>query len=147
MPLSLADLTALKLNHPIRQRIALRLLDDDAEASPGEMAREFDESLPLVSYHVRIMVGDGSLELVRTTPRRGAIQHHYRLAANVRAALRRLTATAEAAVELDGLKVTVTVTRTDEGPVLSLRGENCTLARDASGSYFLLKAKPAGKDA
>jgi hypothetical protein len=42
------------------------------------MAKEFDESLPLVSYHVRILRELECIELVRTTPRRGAIEHHYR---------------------------------------------------------------------
>jgi hypothetical protein len=42
------------------------------------MAKEFDESLPLVSYHVRILRELDCIELVRTTPRRGAIEHHYR---------------------------------------------------------------------
>jgi len=44
----------------------------------SKMAKEFDESLPLVSYHVRILRELDCIELVRTTPRRGAIEHHYR---------------------------------------------------------------------
>jgi hypothetical protein len=31
-----------------------------------------------VSYHVRILARLGLIELVRTTPRRGAVEHHYR---------------------------------------------------------------------
>ncbi|MET0601386.1 MAG: helix-turn-helix domain-containing protein [Baekduia sp.] len=64
------------LSHPLRMRILTRL--NDGVASPNEMAKEFDESLPLVSYHVRILRELDCIELVRTTPRRGAIEHHYR---------------------------------------------------------------------
>ncbi|HEU4976521.1 MAG TPA: helix-turn-helix domain-containing protein [Baekduia sp.] len=64
------------LSHPLRMRILSRL--NETVASPNELAREFDESLPLLSYHVRILRDLGCIELVRTTPRRGAIEHHYR---------------------------------------------------------------------
>jgi DNA-binding transcriptional ArsR family regulator len=64
------------LSHPLRMRILTRL--NEGVASPNEMAKEFDESLPLVSYHVRILRELECIELVRTTPRRGAIEHHYR---------------------------------------------------------------------
>jgi len=57
-------------------RILTRL--NEGVASPNEMAKEFGESLPLVSYHVRILRELDCIELVRTTPRRGAIEHHYR---------------------------------------------------------------------
>lgn len=64
------------LSHPLRMRILARL--NEGVASPNEMAKEFDESLPLVSYHVRILRELDCIELVKTTPRRGAIEHHYR---------------------------------------------------------------------
>jgi len=64
------------LSHPLRMRILTRL--NETVASPNEMAKELDESLPLVSYHVRILRELRCIELVRTTPRRGAIEHHYR---------------------------------------------------------------------
>jgi DNA-binding transcriptional ArsR family regulator len=64
------------LSHPLRMRILTRL--NEGVASPNEMAKEFEESLPLVSYHVRILRELDCIELVRTTPRRGAIEHHYR---------------------------------------------------------------------
>src|SRR3954453_9672991 len=63
------------LSHPLRMRILTRL--NEGVASPNEMAKEFEESLPLVSYHVRILRELDCIELVRTTPRRGAIEHHY----------------------------------------------------------------------
>jgi DNA-binding transcriptional ArsR family regulator len=64
------------MSHPLRLRILTRL--NEGVASPNEMAKEFGESLPLVSYHVRILRELQCIELVRTTPRRGAIEHHYR---------------------------------------------------------------------
>jgi DNA-binding transcriptional ArsR family regulator len=64
------------LSHPLRMKILARL--NEGVASPNEMAKEFEESLPLVSYHVRILRELDCIELVKTTPRRGAIEHHYR---------------------------------------------------------------------
>jgi DNA-binding transcriptional ArsR family regulator len=64
------------LSHPLRMRILTRL--NEGVASPNEMSKQFEESLPLVSYHVRILRELDCIELVRTTPRRGAIEHHYR---------------------------------------------------------------------
>jgi DNA-binding transcriptional ArsR family regulator len=64
------------MSHPLRLRILGRL--NEGVASPNEMAKEFGESLPLVSYHVRILRELNCIELVKTTPRRGAIEHHYR---------------------------------------------------------------------
>lgn len=64
------------MSHPLRLKILARL--NEGVASPNEMAKEFGESLPLVSYHVRILRELDCIELVKTTPRRGAIEHHYR---------------------------------------------------------------------
>ena len=64
------------LAHPLRVR-ALAILTE-REASPSELADELDEPLGNVSYHVRLLHDLGLIELVGTTPRRGAIEHHYR---------------------------------------------------------------------
>jgi len=48
--------------------------------SPNDLARELGESLGRVSYHVRTLADAGAIELVRTVPRRGAVQHFYRAA-------------------------------------------------------------------
>lgn len=64
------------LGHPIRMR-ALTILNQRV-ASPSEIAETLGEALGVVSYHVRILEELGCIELVRTTPRRGAIEHHYR---------------------------------------------------------------------
>jgi DNA-binding transcriptional ArsR family regulator len=64
------------MGHPLRHRI-LSLLNEKV-ASPVEIARELHEPLGNVSYHVRILNQLKCIELVRTTPRRGAVEHHYR---------------------------------------------------------------------
>ena len=64
------------LAHPLRVR-ALAILTE-REASPSELAEELGEPLGNVSYHVRLLHELELIELVKTTPRRGAIEHHYR---------------------------------------------------------------------
>lgn len=72
-----SDPSAVKaLAHPLRVR-ALAILTE-REASPSELAEELNEPLGNVSYHVRLLHDLGLIELVGTTPRRGAIEHHYR---------------------------------------------------------------------
>jgi DNA-binding transcriptional ArsR family regulator len=70
------------LAHPIRIHI-LRVLQDRV-ASPREIADELDAKLPNVSYHMRTLERLGFVQLVSTTPRRGAIEHHYRAVARLR---------------------------------------------------------------
>lgn len=65
------------LAHPLRVRI-LSILETRDMASPNEMADELNVSLGVMSYHVRRLHALGFLELVKRTPRRGAIEHHYR---------------------------------------------------------------------
>ena len=60
---------------------------DGGEASPKELATQLGEKLGNVSYHVRILVRLGLIELVRETPRRGAVEHHYRSAPRPEAVL------------------------------------------------------------
>lgn len=54
---------------------------DGRVASPNELAEALDEPLTNVSYHVRMMHDLAVLELVEIEPRRGALEHYYRLAA------------------------------------------------------------------
>jgi DNA-binding transcriptional ArsR family regulator len=63
------------LAHPMRMRILATL--DQKVASPSELAGELDAPIGNVSYHVRILDSLGLIRLVRTTPKRGAIEHHY----------------------------------------------------------------------
>src|SRR3954471_22615149 len=70
---------AKALAHPLRARILQRL--GERVASPAELAVELDASLGVVSYHVRMLHDYDCVELVRTEPRRGALQHFYRATA------------------------------------------------------------------
>jgi DNA-binding transcriptional ArsR family regulator len=67
------------ISHPIRHRVLVLL--NDRIASPNEIANEIGESLGRVSYHVRQLAEVGAIELVRTEPRRGAVEHFYRATA------------------------------------------------------------------
>src|ERR671933_363897 len=63
------------LSHPLRVRM-LTLLNQKV-ASPSELADELDEPLGNVSYHMRFLADLNMVELVRTEPRRGAVEHYY----------------------------------------------------------------------
>src|SRR5215212_8214069 len=67
---------AKALSHPMRARI-LTILNERV-ASPNEIADMIGERLPNVSYHVRALLDLGTIELVDTAQRRGAIEHYYR---------------------------------------------------------------------
>jgi DNA-binding transcriptional ArsR family regulator len=70
---------AKALAHPLRARILQRL--GERVASPGELAVELGAPLGVVSYHVRMLREYDCVELVRTEPRRGALQHYYKATA------------------------------------------------------------------
>jgi DNA-binding transcriptional ArsR family regulator len=63
------------LSHPLRVRM-LTLLNQKV-ASPSELAEELDEPLGNVSYHMRFLADLNMVKLVRTEPRRGAVEHYY----------------------------------------------------------------------
>jgi DNA-binding transcriptional ArsR family regulator len=63
------------LSHPLRVRM-LTLLYQKV-ASPSELADELDEPLGNVSYHMRFLADLKMVKLVRTEPRRGAVEHYY----------------------------------------------------------------------
>jgi DNA-binding transcriptional ArsR family regulator len=67
------------LAHPLRYRILWRL--NEVVASPKELADELGEALPKVAYHFNVLHDAEMIELVRETPRRGAIEHHYKAVA------------------------------------------------------------------
>jgi DNA-binding transcriptional ArsR family regulator len=66
------------LGHPLRRRILAAL--DGRIASPSELADEFGEQIGNISYHFKTLERLDLIELVETTPRRGAIEHRYRAA-------------------------------------------------------------------
>jgi DNA-binding transcriptional ArsR family regulator len=70
------DTRVLKaLSHPLRAEM-LALLNDRV-ASPNELRKELEEGLSQVSYHIKVLRELEMIELVRTEPRRGAVEHYY----------------------------------------------------------------------
>ena len=67
---------AKALAHPLRVQLLAAL--NQKVASPNELAKQLDEPLTNVSYHVRMLHDLGCIELVDTVPRRGALEHYYR---------------------------------------------------------------------
>jgi DNA-binding transcriptional ArsR family regulator len=67
---------AKALSHPLRAHV-LAILNERV-ASPNQIANELEEPLGNVSYHVKTLAEMGCIELVKTEPRRGAIEHFYR---------------------------------------------------------------------
>jgi predicted transcriptional regulator len=69
---------AMAISHPVRFRIITAMNAPERNASPKELAEEFDLDVKRVAYHVRELAELGYLELVDTEPRRGSIEHVYR---------------------------------------------------------------------
>ena len=67
------------LSHPLRHRILEQL--NERVASPSDLAKQLDEPLGNVSYHVKILLDHQAIELVKTEPVRGALEHFYRATA------------------------------------------------------------------
>jgi DNA-binding transcriptional ArsR family regulator len=65
------------LGHPLRLRI-LESVIEDREASPLTISRRLGQPLATVSRHMRVLRDLGFVELTRTEPRRGAVEHFYR---------------------------------------------------------------------
>ncbi len=59
-------------------RIEILSILNERMASPNELAKELDEGLSQVSYHVKVLKDYECIELVKTEPRRGAVEHYYR---------------------------------------------------------------------
>jgi DNA-binding transcriptional ArsR family regulator len=70
------------LGHPLRAQIFGVL--QERRASPRELADELGAPLSNVSYHVRVLADLKLIRLVKTTPRRGAVEHHYEAVAAAR---------------------------------------------------------------
>lgn len=64
------------LRHPLRVELLRQFTE--RTASPNELAVKLDEDLSYLSYHVRELEKAGAIELVKTEPKRGAVEHFYR---------------------------------------------------------------------
>jgi DNA-binding transcriptional ArsR family regulator len=67
---------AKALSHPMRVQILTIL--HKRTASPNMVAQEIGEGLSQVSYHFKVLKEFECIELVKTEPRRGAVEHFYR---------------------------------------------------------------------
>lgn len=67
---------AKALAHPLRVSILTSL--QKGISSPNQLAQELGEPLGNVSYHVKTLLEYDCVELVKTEPRRGAVEHFYR---------------------------------------------------------------------
>jgi DNA-binding transcriptional ArsR family regulator len=77
----IATRIAKALSHPLRVQLVTIL--NDRLASPNELSKELDEGLSQISYHVKVLKDFEMIELVKTEPRRGAVEHYYRATSKV----------------------------------------------------------------
>jgi DNA-binding transcriptional ArsR family regulator len=75
-PEGITQQIAKALAHPLRVRILTSL--HQGISSPNQLAQELGEPLGNVSYHVKTLLEYDCVELVKTEPRRGAVEHFYR---------------------------------------------------------------------
>jgi DNA-binding transcriptional ArsR family regulator len=75
-PEGITQQLAKALAHPLRVRILSSL--QKGISSPNQLAQELGEPLGNVSYHVKTLLEYDCVELVKTEPRRGAVEHFYR---------------------------------------------------------------------
>jgi DNA-binding transcriptional ArsR family regulator len=75
-PEGITQQLAKALAHPLRVRILTSL--HKGVSSPNQLAQELEEPLGNVSYHVKTLLDFDCVELVKTEPRRGAVEHFYR---------------------------------------------------------------------
>jgi DNA-binding transcriptional ArsR family regulator len=74
--LTLKDRLLKAMAHPLRVRILAYM--NDRPWSPSELSDELAEGLSQISYHVKVLKDFELIELMKTTPRRGAVEHYYR---------------------------------------------------------------------
>ena len=73
----LVDVRLMKaLSH--KERVQCLSVLSEREASPSELSELVNASLSKISYHVKVLKDFELIELVRTEPRRGAVEHFYR---------------------------------------------------------------------
>jgi DNA-binding transcriptional ArsR family regulator len=75
-PEGITQQLAKALAHPLRVRILTSL--HTGVSSPNQLSQELGEPLGNVSYHVKTLLEFECVELVKTEPRRGAVEHFYR---------------------------------------------------------------------
>jgi len=113
-PAGITQQLAKALAHPLRVRILTSL--HRGISSPNQLAQELDEPLGNVSYHVKTLLEYDCVELVKTEPRRGAVEHSYR--ATERAFFS----------DADWAKIPASARKGIEGVILESIGQDATAA-------------------
>ena len=113
-PEGITQQLAKALAHPLRVRILTSL--HRGISSPNQLAQELDEPLGNVSYHVKTLLEYDCVELVKTEPRRGAVEHFYR--ATERAFFS----------DADWAKIPASARKGIEGVILESIGQDATAA-------------------
>jgi Helix-turn-helix domain len=67
---------ARAMTHPMRVQILAEL--NQRVMSPKQFSTEYEQKLPTVSYHFRVLHESECLELVGQRPVRGAVEHFYK---------------------------------------------------------------------
>ncbi|MGN6816440.1 MAG: helix-turn-helix domain-containing protein [Solirubrobacterales bacterium] len=65
------------LRNPLRRSLLRRYVESKEMLSPKELARLEKKSLSGVSYHVRVLVKCGAIEIAGEQRVRGSVQHFY----------------------------------------------------------------------
>lgn len=73
---SVDERVAHAVGHPLR--IDALSLFHEGTRSPKEIAEEMGIPVGKVAFHIKELLNTGCIELVRTEPRRGAVEHYYR---------------------------------------------------------------------
>lgn len=63
------------LAHPLRAKMLYAL--QERPCSPKELAAHFGVPISNVAYHIKVLRKLKLIRLAKTTPRRGAVEHHY----------------------------------------------------------------------
>lgn len=66
------------LSHPIRVEILETLQRGDA--SSAELFERIDEPAAVISYHAKVLVQCGCLQLIHSAPREGAVENYFGIA-------------------------------------------------------------------
>jgi DNA-binding transcriptional ArsR family regulator len=80
-----------EMGHPLRAEVLVELRDKGV-TSPARFAAARELSLPVVSYHFRVLLQKRLIRQTRTRPVRGATEHFYGITKRGREALARAEA-------------------------------------------------------
>ena len=75
-PKTLEEIQAYAVGHEVR--IEALTIFNERVASPKQVAEEIGVSLNMAGHHVKKLLNAGCLELVKTEPRGGSVEHFYR---------------------------------------------------------------------